>query len=141
MSWISKLRDGLSITKGTSGKVDTQNQRRTRNNRMTPRSGKAAGYNPAKRSYPFRAVFIDNSDGCCDAAKRNTHQKFLAAHAPQLPLGTCDRPQHCRCRYKHLTDRRQDMRRDEDHGLPGLPYYGENRRFRANRRRREPLSA
>jgi hypothetical protein len=33
------------------------------------------------------------------------------------------------------------MRRDEDHGLPGQPYYGQNRRYRKNRRRPEPLSA
>lgn len=92
--------------------------------------------NPPKHdSRTFMGVVIHSADGCCKAAERNGGQKFLAAHAPQLPLGTCDTPQQCRCRYKHLTDRRQESRRDEDNGIPRQAYYGEDRRYRRKARR------
>lgn len=141
MSWIDKLRKGLSEAKDASFKAETKGRGRTRTARRTTRINRVERASSPKVAHPFRAVVIHSTEGCCDAAHRNSNQKFLALHAPQLPLGTCDRPQNCRCRYKHLTDRRQDMRRDEDHGLPGQPYYGQNRRYRKNRRRPEPLSA
>ena len=87
--------------------------------------------------FPYRGVRIYNrSQSCCKAGKRIAGQKFLAAHAPQLPLGGCDHPEACQCRYQHLDDRRQEMRRDSDHGLPGRPYNEVDRRYRADRRRR-----
>ncbi|MDG2277367.1 MAG: hypothetical protein P8L31_05355 [Pseudomonadales bacterium] len=104
---------------------------------VSPRSGGAhRSVNPLKHdSRTFMGVVIRSAEGCCKAAERNGGQKFLAAHAPQLPLGTCDRPQQCRCRYKHLNDRRQESRRDEDNGIPRQAYYGEDRRYRRKGRR------
>ena len=77
----------------------------------------------------------------CAAAQRIENQKFLAAHAPELPLGGCDTPQQCRCRYKYHADRRTDVRRDTDHGLPDGPFPGENRRYRKDRRKRTQARA
>jgi hypothetical protein len=94
-----------------------------------------------QNSHTFRAVVIHSTEGCCEAAERNGGQKFLAEHAPRLPLGTCDRPQQCKCRYKHLTDRRQDSRRDEDNGMPRQPFYGDDRRYRRNRRKTRSQTA
>ena len=83
----------------------------------------------------FQAVSIYSRTDCCDAAKRITGQKFLAAHAPQLPLGGCSQPEQCHCRYKHLSDRREEMRRDTDNGLPARQMLNGERRNRRDRRR------
>ncbi len=87
-----------------------------------------------KVQHPYRGVKIYSKKECCDAARRISGQKFLAAHAPQLPLGGCDHPERCECRYKHLSDRRSEIRRDADHGLPGTPVHSE-RRNRSDRRK------
>ena len=89
---------------------------------------------PKVQQHPYRGVRVYSKTACCDAAQRIKGQKFLAAHAPQLPLGGCSEPERCQCRYKHLSDRRSEMRRDEDHGLPGKPYHIE-RRNRSDRRK------
>ena len=136
MSWLSKLlgqKDGSAKSRTRSSKYHDRAAAR----RMSASSKVSKSDNQREKTNPFRAVVIRSMDGCCEAADRNTGQKFLAAHAPQLPLGTCDKPQQCHCRYKYLSDRRQEARRDEDHGLPGQPYHGENRRFRRNRRKSE----
>ena len=92
--------------------------------------------------FPYRGVRVySRTDNCCDAAKRLRGQTFLAAHAPQLPLGGCDRAMECKCRYQHLTDRRQEMRRDADHGLPAHNYTAVDRRFRPDRRKAQRKTA
>jgi hypothetical protein len=78
---------------------------------------------------------------CCGAAERIAGQKFLAAHAPQLPLGGCDQSTTCQCRYQHLEDRRQEMRRDTDHGLPNRGFSTAERRYRKDRRHDAGLPA
>ena len=139
MSWLGKLL-------GQRGKVKKNQANRTRSSkyhdkaaarRMSAhnKASQANANNAIEKINPYRAVVIHSMVNCCEAAERNVGQKFLAAHAPQLPLGTCDKPQQCHCRYKYLNDRRQETRRDEDHGLPGQPYHGENRRYRRNRRK------
>ena len=140
MSWLSKLlgqgsrqdRKGSSNRSRSSKYLDKAAARRMSAHN---KSSKNSSNRSSEKTSPFRAVVIRSMENCCEAAERNAGQKFLAAHAPQLPLGTCDKPQQCHCRYKYLNDRRQETRRDEDHGLPGQPYHGENRRFRRNRRK------
>ena len=139
MSWLSKLL-------GQNGNATKNRKQKTRSSKYHDKAAarRISAHNKASRTTPsqsreknnpFKAVVIRSMDNCCDAAERNEGQKFLAAHAPQLPLGTCDKPQQCHCRYKYLNDRRQETRRDEDHGLPGQPFHGDNRRFRRNRRK------
>ncbi|XOV85033.1 MAG: hypothetical protein ACFHXK_07875 [bacterium] len=93
----------------------------------------ASRQNKARSAY--QAVSIYSRSDCCEAAQRITGKKFLAAHAPQLPLGGCDQPAQCRCRYKHMADRREEMRRDTDNGLPARHMYNGERRNRRDRRR------
>lgn len=90
---------------------------------------------PSAQQFPFRAVAIHSPSGSCEAAERIRGQRFLAAHAPQIPLGGCSHGQQCNCRYKYFTDRRSDMRRNTDHGLPSGPFHGDERRYRRDRRR------
>ena len=153
MSWLGKLlgqgqkgkkSSGKSKSTGKStrkGKANSAQAERTTARRKTttrPARKRSSSHLAANEpTHPYRAVTIRSMENCCAAAERNTGQKFLAAHAPQLPLGTCDQPQQCRCRYKYLSDRRQETRRDVDFGLPGQPYHGEDRRYRRTRRKSE----
>ena len=89
---------------------------------------------PKAVSYPYRAIMVYSRVACCGAAERLEGQKFLAAHAPKLPLGGCDQPSSCQCRYRHLEDRRQEARRDSDHGLPSRGHVDRERRYRKDRR-------
>jgi hypothetical protein len=99
--------------------------------------GKSAKKSPRKgEPLAYRAVTVYSKIDCCQAAARLEGQKFLAAHAPQLPLGGCSQSERCQCRYRHLEDRRQEVRRDSDHGLPARTYGESERRCRSDRRRR-----
>ncbi|MEQ9451078.1 MAG: hypothetical protein RJQ07_05785 [Pseudomonadales bacterium] len=99
------------------------------------RTGHNKTTHPSRPS-PYRAVTIHPGSNGCEAANRTKHQRFLATFAPQLPLGSCDHPQQCKCRYKHHLDRRTGLRRDTDHGLPEAAFHARNRRFRRDRRHR-----
>ena len=123
VTWISQLFSGKQTK--SSAKKD-----RTRSGGRPIHSHSSS---PSRGS--FRAAMIYSRIECCDAAQRISGQKFLAAHAPRLPLGGCSQPELCQCRYKHLTDRRQEMRRDSDHGLPNRGYVQAERRSRSDRRR------
>jgi|GEM_PF-1661338 len=91
---------------------------------------------PRADQHPFRSVSVYSRDlNCCAAAKRIDGHKFLAAHAPELPLGGCSNQGRCSCRYRHYLDRRSDTRRDEDFGLPNRNYIVNERRSRKDRRR------
>jgi hypothetical protein len=81
----------------------------------------------------FHAVSIIPGDGACAAAHRFTGQRFLAHHAPRLPLPTCDSPR-CTCRYKHHKDRRGGPRRRTEVGMMVAPYNGSERRRSRGRR-------
>lgn len=139
MSWLSKLlgqrgngsKSKVNRTRSSKYHDKAAARRMSAHNKVS----KANSAKASEKTNPFRAVVIHSMENCCEAAERNVGQKFLAAHAPQLPLGTCDKPQQCHCRYKYLNDRRQETRRDEDHGLPRQPYHGDNRRYRRNRRK------
>lgn len=73
---------------------------------------------PNRVSHPFRAVTVRGRMNCCNAARRLQGKRFLASQAPALPLGGCSQSGQCSCRYLHLTDRRGEIRRDTDFGLP-----------------------
>jgi hypothetical protein len=70
------------------------------------------------RVSPFHAVEIRGTNDACQAAQDTNGERYLSAEAPPLPLGECDRPDRCQCRYQHYEDRRSDSRRATDSGLP-----------------------
>lgn len=122
-SWMKKLFVSKKDTQRTQG----TRQSGTLNNRPGPAQRQ-------KTPGSFQAVSIYSRSDCCEAAQRITGRKFLAAHAPQLPLGGCSQPDQCRCRYKHMPDRREEMRRDTDNGLPARQMLNNERRNRRDRR-------
>ncbi len=70
----------------------------------------------------------------CAAAASLAGHRFLCAEAPLLPLRDCDRPDGCRCAYRHLADRREGKRRHESSFLSERRPGGEERRRRSGRR-------
>ncbi len=83
----------------------------------------------------FHAVTVRQTAAACGAAKTIAEQRFLSAEAPMLPLGGCNTPRSCRCRYQHFSDRREGPRRDSDVGLPGMMWFVEDRRVQEYGRR------
>jgi hypothetical protein len=81
----------------------------------------------------FHAVSIKPGPNACAAAHRFTGQRFLSAHAPRLPLPTCDAAQ-CTCRYRHHKDRRAGPRRRGEVGMMVAQYSGSERRHKRGRR-------
>ena len=116
-SWVTRLFDRTGKSSSKSKKT------------------KSTKGKPHSVNHPYRAVTVYGREDCCAAAERIRGQKFLAAHAPQLPLGGCTHPNQCRCKYKHMQDRREELRRDADYGLPGRSYVANERRLRRDRRR------
>ena len=55
---------------------------------------------------------------CCKAVDALGTQRFLSEEAPLLPLSECDNPQGCRCVYEHFDERRDNLRRETDVGMP-----------------------
>jgi hypothetical protein len=88
---------------------------------------------PRPAESKFHAVSIKPGDNACAAAHRFTGQRFLAAHAPRLPLPTCD-ASRCSCRYKHHKDRRAGPRRRSEVGMMTASYSGSERRRTRGRR-------
>ena len=67
----------------------------------------------------FHAVSVQPDQGdCCDAVAQIQGRRYLSDEAPLLPLADCTRSQDCKCRYEHYDDRRTNVRRDTDQGLP-----------------------
>ena len=67
----------------------------------------------------FHGVSIDLRDQVMCSAVAELHSKrFLSDEAPVLPLDRCPHPLSCHCVYKHFDDRRTELRRDSDEGLP-----------------------
>lgn len=82
---------------------------------------------------PFHCVTIEGSAGACKAVMALSGQRFLSKDAPDLPLRACN-VDLCECRYVHYDDRRHDVRRSADIGLPGVPRGGTDQRVRTDRR-------
>jgi hypothetical protein len=86
----------------------------------------------------FHAVSIIPGGNACAAAHRFTKQRFLSAHAPRLPLPTCDAAL-CTCHYKHHKDRRAGPRRRGDWGGPIVAQFTGTERRRTRGRRAEDM--
>jgi hypothetical protein len=86
---------------------------------------------------PFHAVEIVPGGKACDAVKKLTGTRHLSSGTPPIvPLPDCDRPDSCRCKYRHHEDRRSDARRESDlPWAPTIPWSGtaERRRVRGRR--------
>jgi hypothetical protein len=81
---------------------------------------------------PYHAVSIVRGQNACDAARRFGGHRFLAQHAPPLPLPACDAAS-CTCRFRHHEDRRTRTRRN-DFGLRRGLWNGDDRRRSPGRR-------
>jgi hypothetical protein len=83
----------------------------------------------------FHCVAIKPGQPSCEAVRAVGARRFLAAEAPPVPLPDCDLPT-CRCRYLHLEDRRQEVRRIGAGGMGRLdsPDWKERRRGHGRRR-------
>jgi len=79
-------------------------------------------------SNPWHAVSVVDPEGLCKAARGLRERRYLSPDAPPLPLAGCDRPEGCRCRYAHHSDRRTGKRRARDNGFPARAHAGEDRR-------------
>ncbi len=66
----------------------------------------------------FHGIAIEPCDDACNAAWDLAGERFLSEEAPRLPLEGCTRAPQCRCVYRHFSDRRTDVRRESDLGLP-----------------------
>jgi len=85
-------------------------------------------------SHLFHGVTITAPDGsACSCAAALDGHRFLSDEAPLLPLPDCTNPAACRCVYRHLDDRRTELRRDADCGLPPRPAAIERRASQARR--------
>ena len=60
-------------------------------------------------------------------------RRYLSEDAPVLPLAGCTNRRGCKCVYEHFEDRRTDVRREADVGLP-TRWYAPDKRKRRGRR-------
>lgn len=106
------------------------------NNKTRKANPKAVLREKSSKSSKFRAVRVQwKSERACNAALETLGQVFLCREAPWLPLPECDRTS-CQCRYEHLEDRRTELRRDSDNGLPDRVVEHDRRRKRERRQHR-----
>jgi len=123
MSWVSKILGKTTARRVGGGRSASKIRRQRKLSTKTI-------------AYRYRSAAIHCNDSmACEAAKRISGKKFLASHVPQLPLGGCTNAPACQCRYRYHVDRRQELRRDADHGLPPVGYVVNNRRARSERRK------
>lgn len=84
--------------------------------------------NPVRRlSHLFHGIAIVPGERACESARQLANQRFLSEDAPRLPLDSCHCLPECRCVYRHFSDRRTDVRREADMGLPIRLVAGEKR--------------
>ncbi len=70
-------------------------------------------------SHIFHGVGVVSGESPqCAKARAIASERFLSEEAPLLPLSGCENPQACTCTYRHFEDRRTDLRRESDEGLP-----------------------
>jgi hypothetical protein len=88
----------------------------------------------------FQAVAIQRGPkGCCQKAQQLGQVRFLAKHAPVLPLMGCSMQGECQCRYVKHSDRRIDSRRLMDVGMSTVLFDTQERRLRKGRRTADKL--
>jgi hypothetical protein len=59
----------------------------------------------------FHAVTVVAGSNSCMQSLELKDVRLLSADAPRLPMGSCDRPDDCACRFRHHEDRRVGPRR------------------------------
>ena len=67
---------------------------------------------------PYRALEIIPGPRACAVAKRFAKHRFLLGEAPSPPLAGCDQQGSCTCKFQKFPDRRTDLRRSSDEGIP-----------------------
>ena len=92
------------------------------------KTNKRKSKHTASRVQTYHAVTICSRLKKCAAAEGISDQAYLSSQAPVLPLQNCDQAGSCACKYQHQDDRRGEMRRDSDFGLPGRRYDEQDRR-------------
>ena len=75
----------------------------------------------------FHGIAIEPGSRACEAVRHVAGRRYLSEDAPRLPLDECQCVQDCRCVYRHFSDRRTDVRRDVDMGLPYRHVPGDKR--------------
>lgn len=75
----------------------------------------------------FHGIAIEPGENACEAVRRMAGWRFLSEEAPRLPLDECQCIPDCRCVYRHFSDRRTEVRRDADMGLPYRHVPGDKR--------------
>jgi len=77
------------------------------------RSRAKAADAPDKPRYKYEGLAFKGDAHCCQAAKKMDGRRFLIAEAPKVPLADCPDPALCRCKMRHIKDRRSgDDRRE-----------------------------
>ena len=82
----------------------------------------------------FRAISIVPGARACDVVKRFAKHRFLVSEAPQPPLAGCEFAGTCTCTYRKFADRRTELRRGSDEGLPDFGFVVTERRQTRSRR-------
>ena len=76
----------------------------------------------------FHGVAVCARGGvACDAVTKLEGQRFLSEEAPLLPLADCSDPRACKCVYEHFDERRDQLRRETDVGLPARSHPDDKR--------------
>lgn len=75
----------------------------------------------------FHGIAIEPGNRACEAVRQLAGKRYLSEEAPRLPLDECQCVHGCRCVYRHFSDRRTDVRRDVDMGLPYRHVPGDKR--------------
>jgi len=93
-----------------------------------------------KASTKWHAVTVVLRESSCAAAALCRSTRYLADHAPRLPLPKCPHPEACPCTYRHHEDRRAETRRSDDvRGAYGSGKPVNNRRMSKGRRDNDHL--
>lgn len=82
----------------------------------------------------FHGIEVIACADACEAARNIAGHRYLSDEAPRLPMEACTNPLGCKCVYRHYRDRRTDVRRESDVGLPVRDVPHELRRRAGGRR-------
>ena len=92
---------------------------KTGNSAIRPRAEFAAQPSAAVNApSAYRALEIIPGPRACAVVKRFAKHRFLLSETPTPPLAGCDLQGTCTCKFQKYADRRSDLRRSSDEGLP-----------------------
>ncbi|MEY4932216.1 MAG: hypothetical protein RLZZ403_536 [Pseudomonadota bacterium] len=96
-----------------------EDPRKPRNPTMRPRPEFGSRAAPAVNApSAYRALEIIPGPHACAVARRFAKHRFLLGEAPTPPLAGCDQQGACTCKFQKFPDRRTDLRRSSDEGIP-----------------------